>query len=134
MTSPEQLEAEVTELRLALQNSLQARDDLEARHRAEVTHLQALVARQGDLDQLTAERNNARLELGELQQEYDRLRAVVAEVVTGVTTWTPDLTPVGTPPENLAPELHAAWIRDQIASRRQEWDTFVHRVVTQATV
>lgn len=86
------------------------------------------------VDRITSERNNAFQQFTDAEQERVRLYSVLQDTVAGVQTWVPDLSPVPQPPATVPPEMHAAWISDQIQQRRAAWDTFVHRVVTQASV
>ena len=89
---------------------------------------------QDTLDAVTAERNTAQQQLAETEQERARLYLVLQDTVQGVQAWVPDLTPVPAPPADLEPAVAEAWVRDQIGARRAQWDSFVHRVVTQASV
>lgn len=104
-----------------------------AQYEESIGLLREKLVRLEELDQITAERNTALAQLGDLQQERDRLYGVLQDTVQGVQHWVPDLTPVPQPPPEIDPALREAWVRDQIAARRADWDTFVHRVVGQAS-
>lgn len=130
MTSQEPTQEEYDDLVEALTQKdtqlRQQREDYEAMLAARPT--------QDVVDAALAQRNTARQELVELEQERARLHSVLADTVSGVQNWVPDLTPVPQPPPEMDPAVAQAWVRDQIAARRAEWDRFVHRVTTQASV
>lgn len=113
---------------------LQEQVKRDAAHADELASLRVQIARLDELDQVLARRNSLEQLLVEQNQEVDRLKGVLQEMVAGVTTWVPDLTPVPAPPPELEPAVAEAWVRDQIAGRRAQWDSFVNRVTTQAIV
>lgn len=125
--SVEELQAQIAEERRA---SASERETWQA-ELARLTEALKVRPRQDDVDRVTAQYNRAQQALNDQNQEVDRLRGVLADMVNGLTSWVPDLTPVPAPPQGVDP---TAWVRDQIAARRAEWDSFVNRVVTQATV
>lgn len=121
------LELRLTE-ELALARAALA--DQQNQYEAQLSVLRERLVALEELEQITAERNNLRTQVADVTQELDRLRGVLQDTVAGVTTWAPDLTPIdaSTVPE----ELREAYVRDQVAARRRDWDTFVQRVVSQA--
>lgn len=106
----------------------------EESYHEELARLRGLLREQGSSERTEAERNALHQQLVELQQETDRLRSVLKETLAGVQHWVPDLTPIGDPPPTVPREQHATWVATEVARRRQDWDTFVGRVVTQGTV
>lgn len=121
-----------------LQEALDASEDLVEATRTHAEEVQAELDRlraadlQGQLESALAQRNTAQQQLSDAEQERVRLFTVLQDVVNGVQNWVPDLTPVPSPPPGMDPSLAATWVADQVARRREEWDRFVHRVVTQA--
>lgn len=126
MTTPDPQQEEIDRLRAQI-------DEMDERYSQELARLRSRPT-QDAMDQLTAQRNNAVQQFNDAEQERVRLYSVLEQTVQGVQSWVPDLSPVPQPPTNLPPEAHPAWVADHIAARRAEWDAFVHRVVTQASV